>query len=222
MARGQLEIYAALRQRIVAGVYGPGVQLREEPLAREFGLSRTPVRAALKRLIDDGLATADIGQGVHVAPWTDHDITEILQLRMLLEPHAVRLATSNGRDTLVVQLEEHNAAMAEALDAPGGEGMSQLHEINRAFHMVIAAAAGAPRLLATLTTMIEVPVINRSYDLSSLDERRQSLRHHREITAAIAMGDGELAASIMHVHLRTAFARFMQRRSSWGTRAKVD
>ncbi len=61
--RGSEKAYETLRQRLVGGHYKPGTQLKEEPLAREFEISRTPVRAALKRLVEDGLATADAGQG---------------------------------------------------------------------------------------------------------------------------------------------------------------
>ena len=88
MAKSRDQAYETLRARVIGGHYGPGTQLKEEPIAAEFGLSRTPVRAALKRLIDDGLATDDAGQGVHVAHWTEKDIEETFQLRMMLEPYA--------------------------------------------------------------------------------------------------------------------------------------
>ena len=67
MRREQDRAYAVLRERLIGGQYGPGAPLREEPLARELGISRTPIRAALKRLIEHGLAIADSGHGVHVA-----------------------------------------------------------------------------------------------------------------------------------------------------------
>ena len=92
MRREHDRAYAVLRERLIGGQYGPGAPLREEPLAREFGLSRTPIRAALKRLVEDGLATADAGQGVHVAEWSERDLEETFHLRMLLEPYAARLA----------------------------------------------------------------------------------------------------------------------------------
>ena len=67
MAVAAENAYEILKQRVVAGAYSPGAQLKEEPIARELGISRTPVRAALKRLVDDGLATADPNRGVRVA-----------------------------------------------------------------------------------------------------------------------------------------------------------
>ena len=67
MEREADKAYKLLRQRVVGGHYQPGTQLKEEPLARELGLSRTPVRTALKRLVEEGLATANVGQGIRVA-----------------------------------------------------------------------------------------------------------------------------------------------------------
>lgn len=96
MKRGQEQAYEVLRQRLIGGHYTPGTHLREEPLAREFGLSRSPVRAALQRLVKDGLATADAGQGIHVSAWSDHDIEEIFRLRMQLGPLAAQFACEEG------------------------------------------------------------------------------------------------------------------------------
>ena len=62
--------YVLLKQRVIAGTYAPGAQLKEEHIARELAISRTPIRAALKRLVQDGLATADAGRGVRVSAWT--------------------------------------------------------------------------------------------------------------------------------------------------------
>jgi DNA-binding GntR family transcriptional regulator len=64
MAAASDNAYEILKQRVIGGTYAPGVQLKEEHLARELAISRTPIRAALKRLVDDGLATADPNRGV--------------------------------------------------------------------------------------------------------------------------------------------------------------
>src|SRR5690349_19894560 len=68
--------YELLKQRVIAGTYAPGAQLKEEHIARELEISRTPIRAALKRLVQDGLASADAGRGVRVSEWTEADIEE--------------------------------------------------------------------------------------------------------------------------------------------------
>ena len=88
--------YELQKQRVVGGAYAPATQLKEEPVAHELGISRTPVRAALKRLVQDGLASFDPGRGVRVAEWAEADIEETYELRSLLEGHAAALAAHRG------------------------------------------------------------------------------------------------------------------------------
>lgn len=204
--------YALLRERIVAGQYAPGEQIKEEPLARELGVSRTPVRSALKRLIDDGLATADAGQGVHVAVWGDLDIQETFHLRMLLEPYAACLAAERGGDAMVARLRELNAAMAEGI---GARDVEKVQQANQAFHQALLQYCGSPRLRAILETMADIPILVRSFYLSDEQELQQSLRHHEEVTLAAAERDGETARKAMELHLRTSFRRFIRRRSEY-------
>ncbi|NVO14394.1 MAG: GntR family transcriptional regulator [Rhodoplanes sp.] len=215
MGRGQDRAYETLRQRLVGGHYQPGTQLREEPLAREFGLSRTPVRAALKRLVEDGLATADAGQGIHVAEWSEHDIEETFQLRMLLEPHAARLAAERGGDALLESLRASNRQIASALAKGGADAIVKIQEANRTFHHVLLDHARSPRLRAILDTMIDMPVIIRAFYLFTRDELEQSLHHHQDLTIAVEARDGELARQVMQLHLRMSYRRFMQHRSEW-------
>src|SRR6476469_5010404 len=119
MATAAERAYEALKQRVVGGTYAPGAQLKEEPIARELAISRTPVRAALKRLVDDGLATSDPNRGVRVAEWTDFDIDETFELRGLLEAHAAGLAARRGAAALAQRLDALNDEMERAI-AKGG------------------------------------------------------------------------------------------------------
>src|SRR3546814_8180196 len=70
MKRGSQQTYEVLKKRIIAGHYTAGTQLKENHIAEDIGVSRTPVRAALKKLIEDGLAVAEEGRGVFIASWT--------------------------------------------------------------------------------------------------------------------------------------------------------
>jgi len=204
--------YDFLRERIVAGQYAPGEQIKEEPLARELGVSRTPVRAALQRLIKDGLATADAGQGVHVVVWGDMDIEETFHLRMLLEPYAACLAAERGGDALVSHLQALNAEMADGIRA---RSVEKIQQANQSFHRALLQHCGSPRLRSILESMVDVPILVRSFYLSEEDELQRSLRHHEEVTLAAADGDGEAARKAMELHLRTSFRRFIQRRTEY-------
>lgn len=217
--RGSEKAYQTLRQRLVGGHYKPGTQLKEEPLAREFGLSRTPVRAALKRLVEDGLATADAGQGIHVAQWSEWDIEETFQLRMLLEPYAASLAATRGGPALVDRLKASNAQMASAIAqvgrADGGDAIARIQEANRTFHHTLLDHSGSPRLRAMLDTMIDMPIIVRSFYLYTSAELEQSLHHHQDLTLAAEARDGELARQVMQLHLRMSYHRFMRHRGEY-------
>lgn len=212
MRQGADKAYEVLRQRLVGGQYESGTQLKEEHLAREFGLSRTPVRTALKRLVADGLATADAGQGIHVAEWTDWDIEETFQLRMLLEPYATSLAATRGGDELVTKLKACNQQMEAALAQGGDESIAKIQEANRSFHRALLDASGSPRLRTILETMIDMPIIMRSFYLSTPSDLQQSLHHHQDITVAAEARDGELAKQVMQLHLRMSYHRFMRHR----------
>lgn len=223
MRNGSDNAYEVLRQRLVGGHYNPGSQLKEEPIARELGLSRTPVRTALKRLVEEGLATDAVEQGIHVAKWTEWDVEETFQLRMLLEPYASYLAATRGGEELMAQLQASNSEMEAAIRLGGNAGTEAVQEANRKFHRALLDAAGSSRLRSMLDTIIDMPIVVRSFYLYTPAELEQSLHHHRDLTLAVAAKDGELARQVMHLHLRMSHHRFMQHRSEYAkSRRQAD
>ncbi len=210
--RSQPKAYEIIREMLVGGRFEPGAQIKEEPLARQLGLSRTPVRAALKRLVQDGLASADAGQGVRASRWTDADIEETFQLRMLLEPHAAGLAAVRADPRLVGLLTQSNADMASAIER---QDLSSIQSANRAFHRALIESCGSPKLRGMLQTMIDMPIITRSFHIATVAEHGQSLHHHQDITAAVAARDADLASLAMKLHLRVAHLRFMKHRDAY-------
>ncbi|MFO1195426.1 MAG: GntR family transcriptional regulator [Burkholderiaceae bacterium] len=216
MAVAAENAYEILKQRVVAGAYSPGAQLKEEPIARELGISRTPVRAALKRLVDDGLATADPNRGVRVAEWTDLDIEETYELRGLLESRAAELAARRGGAVLADRLDALNDQMERAIRSGAGGLAERLQEINASFHRAVLDASGSPRLRSILTALIDMPIVLRSHFISTPQDKLQSLHHHRDLAAAIRAGDAELARQIMQMHLRVAAHRFKRQRGEFG------
>jgi DNA-binding GntR family transcriptional regulator len=217
--KGTNKAYEIIRARLVGGHYTPGAQLKEVPLASELGLSRTPVRSALKQLVEDGLASSDNKQGIRASEWTEFDIEETFQLRMLLEPYAASLAATRGDDRLPALLHTSNAAMKVAIEANDIEG---IQTANRDFHNALIDASGSPKLRGILKTMIDMPIIVRSFHLSSTAENWQSLHHHEELTLAVDAHDGDLARQVMHLHLRIAYLRFMSHRNEYQTAAQTN
>jgi DNA-binding GntR family transcriptional regulator len=212
MAAAADKAYDILKQRVVGGTYGPGAQLKEEHLARELEISRTPVRAALKRLVDDGLAIADPNRGVRVAEWTEFDIEETFELRGMLEGHAAELAARRGGAELADRLDALNDEMDRAIAKGGSALPERLQVINSRFHRAILETCGSPRLRSMLAGLIDMPIVIRSHFISTLQDKVQSLQHHRDLAAAVRAGDGELARQVMQLHLRVASHRFKRQR----------
>jgi len=220
--RGKDKVYEVLRQRVVGGQYKPGTQLKEEPLARELGLSRTPVRTALRRLVEEGLATADAGQGIHVAEWSEWDIEETFQLRMLLEPYAASLAAERGNEEMLSILRESNESMAAAIKNGGASSIGKIQAANSIFHRTILEYSASPRLRSMLETIIDMPIIVRSFYLCTRAELEQSLHHHQDLLLAINARDGELARQVMQLHLRMSYHRFMHHRSEYRQKPDIE
>jgi DNA-binding GntR family transcriptional regulator len=216
MAAAADKAYETLKQRVVGGTYAPGEQLKEEHLARELDISRTPVRAALKRLVDDGLATADPNRGVRVAEWTEFDIEETFELRGLLEAHAAELAARRGGAALADRLDALNDEMDRAIAKGGTQLPERLQKINSAFHWAILDGSGSPRLRGMLASLIDMPIVIRSHFISTQQDKLQSMQHHRDLAAAVRAGDGELARQVMQLHLRVAAHRFKRQRIEFG------
>lgn len=162
-----------------------------------------------------GLATADAGQGIHVAQWSEWDIEETFQLRMLLEPYAASLAAVRGGDEMLARLKASNEQMAQAIKEGGDDAIARIQEANRTFHRTLLDASGSPRLRAILETMIDMPIIVRSFYLYTAAELEQSLHHHQDLTLAAEARDGELARQVMQLHLRMSYHRFMRHRSEY-------
>jgi DNA-binding GntR family transcriptional regulator len=206
------QAYEILKQRVIGGYYAPAAQLKEEHLASELGISRTPVRAALKQLVDDGLASADPGRGVRVAEWTEFDIEETYDLRCLLEAHAAALAARRGGPDLAKRLDTLNDEMDRAINRGGAALPERLQDINSRFHKAVVEASGSPRLRGMLAGVIDMPIVTRSHFISTLQDKVQSLQHHRDLAAAIRAGDAQLAQQVMQLHLRVAQLRFRRQR----------
>jgi DNA-binding GntR family transcriptional regulator len=222
MAAASDKAYDLLKQRLIGGSYAPGTQLKEEHLARELDISRTPVRVALKRLVQDGLATAEAGRGVRVAEWTEADIQETYHLRSLLEGHAAELAAQRGGPALAARLNALNTRM-EGYIAKGGNGMAaHVQEVNSDFHRAILDASGSPRLRSLLAGLVDMPVVVRSFFISTPEDMAQSLQHHRDLAAAVEASDPELARHAMQLHLRVAAQRFQRRRSEFAARTAAS
>jgi DNA-binding GntR family transcriptional regulator len=199
--------YDKIRQFVLSGQAEPGEQLTEEQLARISGVSRTPVREAVRRLENELLIVRSDSKRLFVADWSVDDIDEMFVLRGMLEGHA---ASRAARNITARQLEDI-ARVSDLLDAavnatPPDVAAFLAH--NRSFHDIILEAACSPRLSAMLPMLIEQPVVNRTAKQYRVDELLQSARDHRELIAAFMARDSHWARAVMTSHIRRALHAF--------------
>ena len=195
--------YDAVRQSIVTGELAPGTWLREPAVATSLGLSRTPVREALRMLAAEGVVELVHNRGARVAEWTAADIDEIYRLRALLEGHGAGLAARDATAEQVAELrqlaERYERAVDDAAQAPGLSA-----QCNNAFHAAVVASSGSSRLQTLLDVISSVPLVTQALRRYTDDDRRRSVLQHRDIVMAIAHHDEELAESAMRSHILAA------------------
>lgn len=204
MSRASDRAFGTIREMIVSGELSPGEQLVEEALAARCGVSRTPVRDALRRLESEFLVHRNDTQRSFVADWSLDDIADVFELRAMLEGHAARLA-ANRMDTITLEaLRKVNSRLRQAVERRPPDIASFL-ERNREFHALILKVAASRRLATLLSTLIEQPVIWRTAHHYGDDELVRSANEHDELLAAFGRGDAAWAESIMSGHIRRAF-----------------
>ncbi len=180
-------VYDRISNEIVTGVVEPGAPLVQEQLAEEYGVSRTPVRDALNRLVHEGLATLVPGAGYFATTLTRSAVEEVYEVRKALEVMAIRQC---GAKYTPLQLARLELLIAEGAASADSE---ELFIATRAFHLGLAAPASNGFLLKTLESVWDNPVqrlISRSYPLDDAKLERVA-NDHRKILAAARANDLE-------------------------------
>ena len=187
-----------IREAILDGRLEPGHRLKEEELARQLGISRTPVREALLMLQVEGQVDATPNRGAVVRVHTPDDLVDLYDLRALLEGFAARRAAAQIDEEDVARLRE-SCDRFDALSPE--EELRELVRENLLFHSTIHDAAGSARLASMVHRVIQLPLVYKSYIWYSPDQKRISSHYHRQIVNALASGDGERAELIMKEHV---------------------
>lgn len=199
-----LDAYAEIRARILSGAFRPRERLIEERLARELGMSRTPIRQALTRLEAEGLVTLIPNRGAIVCSYSVQDVLEIYDLRALLEGHAARRAAKEITGSELDRLRQLVDEMERfALDAfPSHEdAVRWFAGRNNEFHHTIHLASRNQRLVKLLSRTIQIPLVYRSFFGYSPREYTLSNYYHRKIAQALEQKDGDQAEVLMRAHI---------------------
>ena len=187
-----------IRNAIIEGRLEPGRRLKEEELARELGISRTPVREALLMLQAEDLVVATPNRGATVRVHDAKDLHDQYELRALLEGFAARRAAERITPEELELLSE-SCVRFDAL-RPDYDLRGDVRE-NLFFHNTILSVADSDRLTALVRKVIELPLVYNSYRWYSADQMRISAHYHRQIVRALADADADRAELIMKEHL---------------------
>lgn len=204
MSKASENAYRFIRGEILSGSLEPGAPLREEALAAASGVSRTPVREALRKLEAERFVKRSGTQRSFVATLSADDIAEGFALRTMLESHAAARAAERVTPEQIDAMTTHNRAIGDAFTGPVVD-IAAFVEHNRAFHAVVIAAAGSDRLAAMLATVVEQPIVLRTARQYDREAVERSHAEHDELVVAFRRGDSEWAKAVMTAHIRRAF-----------------
>jgi len=209
MAAAEERAYKAIRGGIAAGRLRSGEHLSAGELASRLGLSRTPVREALRRLHAEGLVNFLPNRGAYVTTWTQQDIEEVFGLRIVLESHAAELAAARLSAEQLVRLRELATKMEGLVAAQPPHYVDRIAAENGEFHRTIVSAAGSGRLAAIIAGVVEMPLVMRTFSSYSAEDLARSMAHHRELLSAFECRDGTWAGHVMRSHIRAAYHVFV-------------
>ncbi len=202
-----------LRDLILSGELPPGERLSEPSVAERLGASRTPVRAALVRLAEEGLVEAIPSGGFAVKSFAEEEIQDAIELRGVLEGHAARLAAERSAPgAALAEMKRLIARLDEVTTPPINEaGFTEYVALNAHFHELLVEAAGSAVLARQIGRVVALPFASPSGFVlaqAALPEARRVLviaqEQHRAVVEAIERREGARAEALMREHARLA------------------
>lgn len=193
------QTYDYIKEKILAGGFGPGERLTEEHLAAKLGVSRTPVREALHRLEQEGLIKPLEKRGFCVADDSKEEMEELFEIRSVLEGYALRCACDLVTEELLSTLDAHISDAEKALTAKNTE---LVFHYNTRFHDTINdLVAHKPRLHSMMSDLRKYVLRYRRGSLQTLDGARRAIDGHKKIMLALRLRDPELCERVMRQHI---------------------
>ncbi len=192
-------IYEIITEQILTGKLAPGDRLTEEEVARQLGVSRTPVREAMKSLAKDELVELLPRKGMYVKKLELQDVVEIYDIRAVLEELAVTLATLRIPKAIIKELRIEAEKSRQEIISGHNEGS---HAFDREFHYCIAEHSGNKRLAATIESLGNMVNFFRTTVIAREDKQiKQALEEHIQIIEALEKRDVTAAAEAMREHI---------------------
>lgn len=199
-------VFETLREAILDGHLPPGERLMEVQLAEELGVSRTPVREAMRRLELEGFIVMLPRRGAYVADMSSKDIAEVFEIRSALESLAAGLAAERITEQEMDELERQLHQVAEAVTE---QNLEKLVEADTAFHDTLYRASRNERLVQIISNLREQIQRFRVQSLASPGRMGETLKEHQQIVEAIAQRDEALARELAVVHMENAESQML-------------
>jgi len=192
------EVAERLREQIFAHELAPGSWLDEQALALQFGISRTPMREAIKVLASEGLVTMKMRRGAYVTEVDRRDLEQIFTILSLLEGQAAKETASKASESQLTLLDNiHQRLEKTAAD----RDIEQFFDVNSRFHELILEIAGNKWMNGVIVDLRKVLKLQRRNSLANGGRLHQSLLEHRQILQAILKRDSVAAELAMRTHL---------------------
>ena len=194
-----VEVAELLRQRIFKRELEPGSWIDELKIAEEYGISRTPLREALKVLAAEGLVTMKVRRGAYVTEVSAQDLSDVYHLLSLLESDAAGVVATKASKAELAELTAIQAELEKAAK-PGMPNADAFFAINERFHMRLLEIANNRWRDQLVADLRKVMKLNRHNSLLKTGRIQESLEEHRAIMAALTARDGEATAASMREH----------------------
>jgi len=203
-------IYLALRQEIMRCEIAPGATLDAASIARQYDVSKTPVRDAMQKLAADGLVTILPRSGYRVAPITFQAVHEILDLRAAIGPHAARQAARYATAADIAVLRQIVSEYAAPLD------VGTMQQVARRFHIAIARCSRNKRIVALSESLFDELERLLRFAIDFSVKTGEHSEEHTALVDAIEAGDGERAAAIETAHIKSSREFLIERLMTLG------
>lgn len=198
-----------IRDGIRKGTYPGGAWIREMAIAELAQVSRTSVRQALNVLALEGFVEIHPNRGAMVIDWSDDNLLEVFDVRVMLESYACELAAQRATPEDVDQLARQADRFSELVekvgkDAGKKDGARQRHQIaeaNNDLHQQILSACRNQRLASLLVAVVQVPMVHQTFARYDLDDLRRSAAQHQDLVQAIRRQDSAWARAAMQSHI---------------------
>ena len=195
------EVAESLRQRIFSRDLAPGSWIDELKIAEAYGISRTPLREALKVLAAEGLVTMKVRRGAYVTEVSEQDLIEVYHLLSLLESDAAGVVAGKASPAELAELQVLHQEL-EAAALPGQQDRERFFRVNEQFHLRVLEIANNKWSRQMVADLRKVMKLNRHNSLLKAGRIEESLAEHRQVMDALQQRDPVAAMACMQAHFR--------------------